>query len=166
MSAGDKHGHTYDLADVHRVVEARGWFDIHEEPPPGLEEITTIYTVGFALIDEPEIICVGLSHNVVTQLVVAIWHRTVNHNFKIVPGQVYRDLANLPMRFDVVADEWREAICTITTAYYRRFYEEQQFSAVQLVWSDKRGRFPDNPQFDHSMRRAARLLGGSTVKTA
>ena len=166
MSVGEQHGHTHDLAAVHRVVEAQGWADIHEEPPVELRPITTIYTVGLALVDEPEIICIGLPHNVVTQLVAAVWHQVIGHNRKLELGRVYRQFANLPLRFDAVDDRWRTAICKVTAAYYQQFYGEQGFNAIQLVWSDKRGRFPDDPQFDHSMRRAARLLGATTVKAA
>ncbi len=168
MTAGAQHRHTYDLAEVHRIVEVRGWFDIHEAPPKELDDITTIYTVGFALIGEPEIICVGMPHNLVTQLVAAVWRHIVQPEQKsaLVIGRVYRQFANLPMRFDTVPDGWRTTICTVTAAYYQHFYDEQQFNAIQLVWSDKKGRFPDHPQFDHTMRRAARLLGGNTVRSA
>lgn len=104
----EPHGHHYPLEQIHAIIAARGWHDIHEQPPEPLCA-TTIYTVGFALIGRPEIVCVGMPHNLVTQFVGQIYHR-LGHHDEYTVGVVYHDLANLPMTFGAVSDRLLSAI--------------------------------------------------------
>jgi len=152
----EPYGHDELLEHVHAIIAVRGWHDIHEPPPKPLRA-TTISTVGFALVGWPEIVCVGLPHDIVTQFVGQIYHRLGQHDeYKV--GGVYHDLANLPMTFGPVSDRWKEKIFIVTTAYYRQFHDGRLFAAIQLIWSDKRGRFPMDRRFDPTMRRAQPLL--------
>jgi hypothetical protein len=152
----ESHSHHYALEHVHAIIAVRGWHDIHAQPPEPLRA-TTIYTVGFALVGRPEIVCVGMPHNLVSQFVGQIYHR-LGHHDEYTVGVVYHDLANLPVTFGAVSDRWKEKICTVTTAYYQRFNSGKPFDAIQLIWSDKRGRFPMDRRFDPTMRRAIPLL--------
>jgi hypothetical protein len=152
----EQHGHMYSLSEVHAVVLLRGWHDIHQEPPPPIRA-TCIYTVGFALLQKPEIICIGMPHPLVTTFVHQIYHR-LGHATEYTVGPVYHDLANLPVTFGRVSDRWREKLCTVTTAYYARYHSGLAFEAIQLIWSDKQRRLPSDPRFDPVMRRTQTLL--------
>ena len=152
----EQHGHLYPLEEVHSVVLLRGWHDIHLEPPAPIES-SCIFTVGFALLGKPEIVCVGMPHQLVTTFVHQIYHR-LGHAKEYTVGPVYRDLANHPVTFGRVSDRWREKICTVTTAYYGRYHAGLAFDAIQLIWSDRQNRFPSDPRYDPTMRRMQTLL--------
>jgi hypothetical protein len=152
----EQHGHLYPLEEVHSVVLLRGWHDIHLEPPAPIES-SCIFTVGFALLGKPEIVCVGMPHQLVTTFVHQIYHR-LGHAKEYTVGPVYRDLANHPVTFGRVSDRWREKICTVTTGYYARYHGGLAFEAIQLIWSDRQNRFPSDPRYDPTMRRMQTLL--------
>lgn len=159
-----QHGHLYPMPEVHQVVTGRGWYDIHLEPPRGIQA-TVIYTVGFALIGRPEIISVGLPHPIATHMLTQIYHRMLQHQVPFAVGQVYRDLANLPVSFGPVSNRWQQRICTVTAEYYATYHPEQTFTAIQLLWSDRQGRLPIDRRFDPLMRRTQTLLN-ETVSAA
>jgi hypothetical protein len=152
----EQHGHLYPMEEVHTIVGIRGWHDIHLEPPEPIPA-TCIFTVGFALRGKPEIVCIGMPHQLVTTFVNQIYHR-LGHGNEYTVGPVYHDLANLPVTFGRVSDRWREKICTVTTEYYARYHSSLAFTAIQLIWSDKQRRFPSDSRFDPTMRRMQTLL--------
>ena len=152
----DPHAHHYPFDQVRAIVDARGWHDIHEDPPAPIRA-TTIYTVGFALMGRPEIICIGLPHPIVTTFVAQIYHR-LGHHREYTVGPVYTDLANLPMVFGRVSDRWKEKLCTVTSAYYAAYHGALAFECIQLIWSDDKGRLPADPHYNPMMRRSQTLL--------
>jgi Domain of unknown function (DUF4262) len=152
----EQHGHLYPLAEVHDVITARGWHDIHIDPPAPIRA-TCISTVGFALVGQPEIVCIGLPHGHVTTFVRQIYHRLSHQRFYRV-GPIYTDLANLPMAFGTVSDRWKEQLCTVTADYYARYHGGLPFTAIQLIWADDKGLMPSDPRYNPMMRRSQTLL--------
>lgn len=70
----------------------------------------------------------------------------------------YDKLSNLPMTFIGVSEQNKKKYFKITNCIYG-----DDFSAIQLVWTDMEGHFPFEKDFDERFNLAQPLLGDIDV---
>lgn len=150
------------IDDVDRV----GWSAIAVFPTgedPGWPySYPFIYTIGFALRGWPDVIVVGLPHGVGHQLCHNAFEQ-MKEGGPWVVGQERDDvLESFTMRVGSVSPDRRDEHLTITGWYYDRVAEEVitaatddrdrlgivPWKAVQIVWPDAVGKFPDDELYD------------------
>lgn len=132
-------------------IEVIGVFGTIEKPGPNFT-----YSIGMMDHGWPEIIAVGLpnitAHTFINQLFALTKACGIPPNI----GEFDTELANLPMKFGAVSENnIREYLCQ---AYYRSEEKQIKMRAIQLIWCDREGIFPDETGFDESMRKLAVLL--------
>jgi hypothetical protein len=111
---------------------------------------TWSYTVGFAERDNPEVVTFGLHPSDAITLSNLLRHHELNgHDVR--PGDELV-LLGRPVRFVSVPTEWASSEENPMGAWYRHYGvgrpELRPPEVVQLVWSDERARFPDDPSCD------------------
>lgn len=127
------------MLDIERFLESPGWAVIGVLPDrpnniPGFS-----YTVGLTARGLPELITVGLPSDA-AHLILNAAARLLLAGNRFEPGQRLHDLANFPLTIRVVDDA--DARSTGYAAV-RRYPEGCRF--LQLVWPDRAGLFPDDP---------------------
>lgn len=105
---------------------------------------TFSYSVGlYDRFQAAEIIVVGLAPRTAMAVINNVRDEAA-HGIRYGAGDTSATVANMPMRFVTVTDRWRNRLCGAARQYYGR----RSFSVVQLVWSDRAGRFPGEDGFD------------------
>lgn len=139
-TAGDDHDAKL-LTDIERV----GWHVVHINSDEGGPAFT--FSVGFYYtFQQPEILIMGLRHDVALSLLnIAVVQMAGGKTFKPFErvssfAETY-DCAFAPIEIEQYRDYLGYAIW-----FYRGL--PQPFPALQLVWPDKQGRFPWEPDYD------------------
>jgi hypothetical protein len=130
--------HLAQVIRTHRfAVQYVGAGDDPGEPPFG-------YTVGLFGLGHPELVVVGVGHDVGHGMLSRV-ARTVVAGRNLVPGEVLRDGAGRAL---LTVEELPNPGEVLFSA--NRFYERpDEFSlpAFQLTWPDADGRFPWDPRY-------------------
>lgn len=140
----------YDL-DALAKIDRLGWIvqGVFPDPEEGLT--TFSYTSGLSMFDDhPELVVTGIHPQTSCTLLNSLGE-LVREGRRLVAGdQVEQILANYPVRL-VEADPERE---DYPMSMARRFYPE--CTALQMLWPDKQGAFPDSP--DYTLSAASQPL--------
>lgn len=103
------------------------------------------YTIGlWQNFSHPEIICFGLPINTLHRLLNDAGELVRNEQRPALATDNYEILDKVPVQFRAVD----ESNISDYFGYGQWFYQYQPFSAVQLIWPDKAGVFPWQPEFD------------------
>lgn len=114
------------------------------------------YTIGlFQQFNHPEIICFGLSQEVLQTLLNNVKDRVEDEEI-IEPGVNYKGFldGDAEVTFLEVDKEFYEEYL----GYGKWFYGGEDFPALQLVWPDKKKRFPWDQKFDENLQFIQPLL--------
>jgi hypothetical protein len=128
------------VADEEFLNEARRRKDANGWTVTGVEaRVPYAYTVGLHERGLPELLVVGMAREPMVRLLSLLADRTF-HGERLDPGQRIRAGG---MHIEVVEVENPDAHLDVVVALYGR-----DFRALQLVWSDERGRWPWVAAFD------------------
>ena len=133
-------------------VEANGWFAVNFVPGPGDPEERFTYTVGLTkTAGWPEIICFGLDTDrrvgMLRDTIAECWERRIRPAdgvglTKVIQGIAgLRRIGNWPQPYFAMADWYADHSGTPKLA-----------ERIQLLWPDRKGRFPDDPECDPAVR--------------
>lgn len=135
-----------------REIEGQGWSVVHST-----DRTLLAYTVGLsARWDHPECLVFGL-HPEKSQALLRLVCEEVKKGSKFGCAQSYPGLVEeYSCRFQVLSPQfYREYL-----GYCRWYYRGDRFQAVQLMWPDLQGNFPDEASFDpHLMAHQPALVG-------
>jgi hypothetical protein len=127
------------------------------------------YTVGMVEIDHPELVLFGLTPTEAARRLNWVHDRAVEHE-ALMPGELGR-LGSTRLRLDRVPDSWANDRYEDPMGQWFHHYDAGRPvllapPVLQLVWSDRRGRFPDEPGCDPKVRRSQPLLarGGEQLR--
>ena len=114
------------------------------------------YTIGlFQQFDHPEIICFGLSHEVMQTLLNNAKDR-IEEGEVLEAGKSYDGF--LDKGIEVYFLEVDKAFYKDYLGYGNWFYDDREFPVLQMVWPDKKGHLPWNKKFDKSIEFTQPLL--------
>jgi hypothetical protein len=138
------------LSDHDRSVlerlEKHGWF---VNKIAG-DERTPQFAYSFGLYERwqhPELILFGLDLNAMHTIVNDAGEK-IRNGVRYIDGDITSDLFNeYPCAFRRVDPAWYPT----TLSWAAWYYASADFPALQLVWPDRRGRFPWEAQFDRKM---------------
>lgn len=136
------------LEDTERFLNEPGWMVM--AVGPGDDKPGFAYTVGLIHYDHPEVIVFGLPPTTAHSILGDVAER-VKAGEMLLPNSTWEDFTanGLPAKF-IVAKTDDLNLCG-------RYFEE--FTALQLVWPDKEGRFPWEPGWDKKFDAHQSLLG-------
>lgn len=108
---------------------------VHDDP-------TFAYTIGLSHHGLPELIVVGMPYQQsgVTLNLIAAW---MYRNGAFKPGDIDIDIFTAPTKFGSVSPAEMEKRMTA-------FGPKRHGNALQVLWPDRRGIFPDEPGYMHS----------------
>lgn len=115
-----------------------------------------VYTLGLSQqFNHPEIICFGLSSEVI-QSFLTIAKDKIEEGEIFEPHKPYTGFLdkNVKVYFLPVDENYLKDYL----GYADWFYKGENYSAMQLVWPDKRGNFPWDKKFDQNLEFAQPLL--------
>lgn len=134
MSIGDL------LAKTMKDIERDGWTTIsvfaEDDTPP------FAYSIGFQEHDHPEVIVIGLTPVIAHQIIGGLYDR-------VAAGETFADGqrdSRVLDGYDVMFREMPPDGRPLNMA--RRYYGVDDLPALQIVWPDREGRFPDEEGFD------------------
>ncbi len=135
-------------------VAKHGWSDMSIFPVKGHEGLPFNYTVGFSILEHPEILILGLDHIQMHGILGGVYE-------KVKEGQKFRP----DVYFTEVLSGYRTAFVEIPDpvdndypmTMTRRLLGD--FKALQMVWPDEQDRFPWHEDFDPRLRNQQVLLG-------
>lgn len=114
------------------------------------------YTIGlFQQFNHPEVICFGLSLDVMQTLLNNVKDRIEDEEV-LEAGKSYNGF--LEKNIEVHFLEVNKAFYSDYLGYASWFYEGKDFPIIQMVWPDKKGNFPWNDKFDRSIEFTQPLL--------
>lgn len=114
------------------------------------------YTIGlFQQSNHPEIICFGLSQEVMQTLLNNVKDR-IEDGETIEIGENYKGF--LQDNFEVTFIEANKIFYEEYLGYAKWFYGDTSFPVLQMVWPDKKQNFPWSPKFDKKLEFAQPLL--------
>lgn len=136
------------MAIIRQTILDHGWmvqgvFSTPDDPEPSFA-----YTIGLTEAGLPELLIAGnIKHAVMAQLLNSAGSLHVKNEIK--PGDVLDEIASMPLRVRAVKD-------TLPLQQAHNYYRDPQrvrgvVSALQLVWPDKAGAYPDQVFYDRSM---------------
>jgi hypothetical protein len=131
------------LEQLKDMVQEEGWADIGVFPTVDSPGNTFNYSIGLAAYGGYEYMMVGLSSNTMHNFIGAI-HAKLQTGWRPTEGEVVDDLANLPMRFNLMTDDHQANMAR----RYWNSYAEGDFQVMQVVWTDRNGKFPDEEGFE------------------
>lgn len=142
-----------DEGDV-RLLEATRLFGFMvfrigaDDEGPGLA-----FTVGLAhRFDHPELVCFGADADVLGELVRDLANQ-VAEGMCFEDGEIRHDVLHCAkVRFEGLPAD-REAPRREHLGYACWFHRNASFPVLQVIWSDRDGRFPDDPRHDASLAR-------------
>lgn len=114
------------------------------------------YTIGlFQQFNHPEVICFGLSQEVMQTLLNNVKDR-VEDGETIEVGKNYKGF--LQENFEVTFVEVNKVFYEEYLGYGKWFYGNIDFPVLQMVWPDKKQNFPWSSKFDRKLEFAQPLL--------
>ena len=134
-------------------VERNGWFTVDYVPGPGDPEIWFTYTIGLTKsLGWPEMICFGLDEQrrlgVLRDTIAECWEQQVRPQDgleldRVLQGATVRlkRLDDLSGPYFAMADWYAQHSGTATVP-----------ERLQVMWPDRDGRFPDDPDCDPDVR--------------
>lgn len=137
------------LVGVEAKIAEHGW--AVQGVGAGDGEPAFAYTVGLVDQGRPELVMFGLPMNVMHVLL-----NDLAASDLPAPGSLVHEVANMPLRLDVVDPARSSEFLTVAAAHARGTVD-----AVQVVWPDREGRFPGDPGFDVELGKAQPLLSGA-----
>ncbi len=125
-----------------------------DDEGPGLA-----FTVGLAhRFDHPELVCFGADADVLGELVRDLANQ-VAAGSRFEDREIRTDvLHRAKVRFDALPTD-RDAPRREHLGYACWFHRNASFPVLQVVWSDREGRFPDDPDHDPALARWQVSLG-------
>lgn len=128
------------MLDIARFLENPGWAVIGVFADPASDSPSFSYTVGLTAKGLPELITLGLPTDVAHSILNDAARRLIAGE-RFESGQRISELANMPMAVAHVdpADARHTAY-----AAFKEFPEGPRF--LQLVWPDRKGAFPGEPE--------------------
>jgi len=118
------------------------------------EEPTFSYTAGLATTyQHPEILIFGVDHQTAADLLHAVAEE-LRKGKRIVPGQLYGQIANMPVLFGEVETDKASSQCRL--AFMAQPNAEVQ--VLQMVWPDPNGRFPNEQEYDQQFAKMQPIL--------
>jgi hypothetical protein len=131
------------------TIAQYGWMVMEVSPSKGdNDQRWFAYTVGLAAtLGWPELICFGLSQDVMTQLLNNAVAEIKKRRTVPTPGMELTEVIEaLPMRLaKFPRTSFREHLGWALWHAHFSGVQAKQFDCLQLQWPDKRGRFPDDP---------------------
>lgn len=137
---------------VQTSIKKHGWCCMGvfaEEGSPAFS-----YSIGFNLLNHPEIIVCGLPNETAHELMSEVYRRIKKGTMTIKDGDTFDDLANMPLHFIKISESAKQKMMLLTNKYYNHW----DFDALQMIWPDPAGRFPWNERFDQEYSAAQLLL--------
>jgi hypothetical protein len=132
--------------EIVRSVQAHGWHCIAVEE--STEEAQFAYTIGFAsTFEHPELVVVGLSRDIAHRLLSDVAD-DLRKGIRCSPEKTRDDLLE---GFSVAFREVHRTQIAVRMGYTMAFYRKSRsmaWTALQLFWPDKQGRFPFEPGCD------------------
>lgn len=125
-------------AFIERCVESPGWSV--QLVPAGEDEPAFAYTIGlFHSFDQPELLIVGLELELMQVLLNSLAQRMKEGELFSAGTRVEGVIVGAPVRLRAVRGKktFRESL-----GYARWFYGKKTFPVLQVLWPDRRGRFP------------------------
>lgn len=138
------------------VIRQYGFQDVgvmadYEEMTPGFN-----YTVGLTEMNWPEFIIIGLPNDVAHFLITSIIEKYKKEESVPQIGDLIENLSPYTLRLGRVTQENIEEYMCQAVYYYGE--KNTTFEALQIIWPDESGRYPDNPEFDERMKLPGILL--------
>lgn len=125
------------------------------------------YTIGLQNRGWPELVVFGLPMVVAASILNPMVAGFYQQNKAPQLGQVLTEYSNLPIQLGEVSAEAIEEYLTQAQNYSYRNRGGATFTALQLVLSDREGRLPQHPNFDHALMdpmQPCLAPGGSWIK--
>lgn len=135
-------------------IEKHGWSDMSIFPVEGHEGLPFNYTVGFARVNQPELLIMGMDHRQMHGILGSAYEQ-MKDGVRFRAGEYFHGvLIEHRVAFVEIADPVdTEYPMTMT----RRLMGD--FTALQLVWPDMNDRFPWHVGFDKDYLDHQELLG-------
>lgn len=135
-------------------VATRGWHVV-KVLEGGVDEPPFAYTIGFAAsYEHPEVVIVGLELDDMHWMLNEIGERVRAGNRFDEGARIDGLLEGLDCKFVAVDSKWYDGYFGQALAYYGT----PALEALQCLWPDRDGRFPDEPGFDDSLRTVQPVL--------
>jgi hypothetical protein len=132
----------------------RQLFGIMDDPP-------FIYTIGNALHDLPELLCIGFNDAAAGRLLNAA------SEMMIECGAAFTDrelMFSTSWRFPVMAIHADPLVKALYTIQAGQFLGHEDYQVIQIVIPDERGRYPDDPRCQEAYKFPVHRHGGPTLQ--
>jgi hypothetical protein len=114
------------------------------------------YSTGLTTHDLPELIMTGMNMKQCAGIIMTIVHLIKDDGLEIADGQVIKleNYNDLPVAFVKVSEEHKNEMMGVT---YQYLGKNKPFEALQVVWTDRNGKFPWDVDFEKRFNQA--MLG-------
>ena len=130
---------------VRKDIAKYGWSSVGVFPSEDNPVSPFTYSIGFLEHDHPELIVSGLPPTTAHQIIAGLYHR-VKDGARFEAGQLDTEvLEGFEVKFQALPPDGRPLNMT------RRFYGRDEVPALQVLWPDREGLFPDDPGCDPRM---------------
>lgn len=138
-------------------IKQYGWHLItvpDDDEGPGF-----VYSVGMMqTLNHPEIIMFGLEPELMADVIDGMGHQIRKGRCFARPGLVDDFLKDYPCKIVPVAKQWHAEYLGYAIWHRRYLGQPDTLQAVQCLWPDKRGRFPDEPSCSPNIKACQPLL--------
>jgi len=111
------------------------------------------YSVGFRTIGHPDIIIPGLPGARAADFIGQL-HASAKAGTRRTPGVAYNDVASGYLaQFRSVLPQWRQELMPLASLAYRHINGDPNFTALQLFYPDRFGRWPWDPAVAPALRQ-------------
>ena len=138
-------------------IQRYGWHLIivpDDDEGPGF-----VYSVGMMqTLNHPEVIMFGLEPNLMVDVINGIGDEIRKGRRFAAPGLFKDFLKGYACKIIPVAKRWHADYMRYAIWHHKHTGQAGEFEAVQCVWPDKQGRFPDDPKCDRDVVGCQPLL--------
>lgn len=140
-------------------IKKHGWHLIivpDDEEGPGF-----VYSVGMVqTLKHPEIIMFGLESELMVDIINGMGEE-IRKGRRFDKAGLAKDLLKgYPCKMVPVAEQWHAEYMRYAMWHRRQVGKAGTLAAVQCVWPDKKGRFPDDPSCSPEVVESQPILGG------
>ena len=140
------------------AIKQHGWHLIivpDDEEGPGF-----VYSVGMMqTLNHPEIIMFGLDSDLMVDVIDGMGNEIRKGRRFADPGLFDDFLKGYPCKTIPMAKRWHAEYMRYAMWHHKHTGQASVFQAVQCLWPDKQGRFPDDPRCHADVVAAQPLLG-------
>lgn len=135
-------------------VASHGWH-VMEVAGGGVDRPTLAYTIGLtAAFGHPEVVILGLGLDDMRWILNHLGEQVRGGRAFSAQDEVGGLIEGHSCKLATVDAKWYEELLGQALEYYR----SPEFAALQCLWPDRAGRFPDDTDFDASLRSRQPLL--------